>query len=465
MPEPFASATTLLTNVSNAIRQVYHKDFPEMHRRFGGKTNRMFKPSKLRVDGDGVNVQVEDHLSYPARFGKDLNGDFHTPRTFGAQTYKVTLSEVEASNDFSRLAASAQVTWTDIKRVMNKKASAVDFADKTVKELLGHVGETTAVHRHLDKTARVCLLNGTPAQNDNRIFANCSATPAASTYGARVPIDNGSIATLPRGMFVDSYTGTTKDYSLWVSDYNPRDKSVGFYGLDGNGDPDNTVDISNIANNDAIYISGEKDKGLISLGEWFKDPGDIGDGDSHFSKDRAVPDNRWMLPHTSGPTSLTPFQPEHIDDLCIELGYIEEDPEGGYIALTTPELEQAYRDAVGEDIFIPFPSKDEKGKLFATYGFDGNMYRHPTMGRIMLQADSIATPNKIRFLRPGDWETLYAPGSEFEFLPGEYGNWYRMESGTAGAGRTTVFRMDGLACFVDICTLPRYQAEIVNMSP
>ena len=94
------------------------------------------------------------------------------------------------------------------------------------------------------------------------------------------------------------------------------------------------------------------------------------------------------------------------------------------------------------------------------------MYRHPRLGRIMFEVDPLAPPNKIRFLRVGDWEMFSPRGAEqFTWLPGDNtgGNWYRMESTTPGNGKTTTIRMDGFLAFADGCFQPRRQAEIKNV--
>ena len=467
MSIPFDNATTLLTTGANALRTVYHDKFASMHNRFGSKTNRVFKPSKRRIDGNGIVVQVNDTNLYGARTDTDINADFPVPRAIGTNSYTVTLSETASSNHMRRMALSLQVTWMDLKRARNSEAAAVNWVQELVKQSMQNVGESTAIHRHLDQTGLVAQVNGTPASNDNRLFASCSAI--GTTGGARFPVDNGSIAALPAGLVLESRTGSTLDYYLYVTDYNPRDSSVGVYGLDNNsitGTPDSTENINGLADNDGLYLSGEYNKNILSLGHWFSDPSS---GDSFFGRDRTSPLYRWLLPHKSGPTSATQFTKSHLDDASVQMGYIEEETDGGYVVLTTPELEQRFRNEIGNDIIIQFPTDDQRGKLMANYGFDGSMYRHPHLGRVMIQSDPLAPANKIYLLRVGDWETLYAPteGGEygFEWLPGgEMNGWYRMPSSTSGNGNTTTFRMDGMLLMCDICLAPRKQAMIVNVT-
>lgn len=467
MTLPYDDAKTLLVTGANALRTVYREGFPKMHNRFGKKTNRVFKPSKRRIDGNGLVVQVSDSNLYGARTDTDINSDFPTPRAIGTDSYTVTLSETASSNHLRRMALSLQVTWLDIKRRMSTNASAVDWVKELVRQSLENVGESTALHRHLDSTAKVCDINGTPAANDSRLFASCSAI--GTTGGARFPIDGGSIAAVPRGLVLESRTGSTLDYYVSVTDYNPRDTSLGVYGLNGNvatGEPTTSANINGLANNDSLYISGEYQKNILSLGHWFSDPSS---GDSFFGRDRTNPNYRWLLPHKSGPTTARQFTKTDLDNASIELGYITEESEGGYVILTTPELEQRYRNEVGKDVLIDWPTNEQKGKVLAQYGFDGGMYRHPTLGRVMLQSDPFAPANSIYGLRIGDWETLYAPteGGEYgwEWLPGgEMDGWYRMPSATAGGGNTTTFRMDGMMLMCDICADPRNQFQIVNVT-
>lgn len=469
MAQPYDGATTLLTDVADAVRTVYHEKFNAMISRFGKKTNRLFKMSKRRIDGNGITVQVMDRNLYGARTGTDINADFHTARSFSADNYTVSLSETAASNHMRRVALSLQVTHLDLKRKMNSKAAAVDFVEELVKQSMQNIGEHVALRRHLDSTAKIADINGTPARNDNRLFASCTAIDSPTTQGARFPVDGGSIAGLQAGMVLNSYTSTTQDYTLQVTDYNPRDKSVGVYGVDTVTDPLNgsaSVNITNLANNDSLYLSGEYNANILSIGHWFSTP--ASSGDSFFGKDRYLPINRYLLPHVSGPTTNTVFSKTHIDDLAIEMGYIEEDPDGGYIALTTPELEQRYRDEIGNDVIIQFPTDEGTKKLFANYGFEGSVYRHPTIGRIVLQADPFAPVEKVRFLKIGDWEQLTAPttGGEngWEWLPGDINGWYRMPSSTSGNGNTTTYRMDGMMLMCDICLAPRRQAQIINVT-
>lgn len=468
MAVPFDDATTALTTLSATVRNVYRDSFNQMISRFGSKTNRNFKMSKRVIDGANFIVQVNDRNIYGARANSDINADFPTPRAHSGSDFTVTLSETPSSNHMRRIASSLQVTWLDIKRNYSKKAWADDFKERLITGSMQDIAETTAIKRHLDSTGLLGSVTGTPAKNDDILLANCAAI--AATGGARFTLANGSLARVPAGIILHVFTSTgTLRYTVQVTDYNPRDNSVGVYGVDTATDPLNgssSVNISGIVSGDLIYLSGERNQNILSLGHWFSTPTA---SESFFGRDRTVATNRWLRPHRSGPTSNTLFSKTHIDDLCNQIGYIQEDPDSGYVAITTIELEQRYRNEIGNDIFIPFPNDESSKRLVAQYGFDGNMYRHPLLGKIVLQPDPLAPANKIRFLRIGDWETLTAPTSGgdngWEWLPGQTGGmWYRMPSSTPGNGDTTTFRADGLMLMCDICNYPRIQAELENVT-
>lgn len=467
MAVPFDDATTALTTLSATARTVYQETFNPMMNRFGSHTNRIFKMSKRVIDGGQYVIQVMDRNLYGARANTDINADFPTPRAHSGSSFTVTLSETPSSNHLRRIASSLQITWLDIKRNYSKKAWADDFKQRLMEQSMSDIAETVAVKRHLDSTGQLGTVSGTPTKNDNTVLASCSAI--AATGGARFTFANGSIARVQPGMILHAYTSAgVLRYTLQVTDYNPTDNSVGVYGVDVATDRLNgssSVNISGLVSGDVLYLSDEKNQNILSIGHWYSNPTA---SESFFGKDRTDPLNRWLIPHKSGPSSATLFSKTHIDDLSNQLGYIKEDPDKGYSAITTIELEQRYRNEIGNDIFIPIAADKTSDRLVAQYGFDGNMYRHPLLGKIVLQPDPLAPANKIRFLGFGAWETLVAPNSGgengWEWLPGQSGMFYRMPSSTPGNGDTTTYRADGLMLMCDICNFPKAQAEISNVT-
>ncbi len=461
MAIPFDDAQTWLTYQSAMIRQIYHPKYIQQVNRFGSRTNRLFNASKRTIEGDGVNVQVQDRRLYGARFQADRNADFGRARTFGSATYKVTMSDTPTASDFRRLGLPLQVSHDDVNRLYKDEVSSDNYITRLTKEAMENLTETMALHQHLDRTALLGTVSGTPRMNDNRLFASCSAL--AATGGARIVLTGGSLAAVPPNLELDIFPSgsSVKRFSVIVTDYNPRDNSVGLYGAGADGQVDTSISLAALASTDELYISGERNAGPILISDWFREPTT---GDSFYGKDRTSPLNRWMLPHKSGPTTNTLFTRTFLDNAMTEMGYITEDPEGGYQCITTMELEQRYRQEIGNDVLVQYPTAEQQGKLVASYGFDAALYRHPTAGRIVLTPDAFAPPNKIRFLRIGDWEMQYYGSNTFEWLPGWVGNWSRMQSSTPGGGYTTTYRMEGMLSLAGICTFPRRQLEIGNVT-
>lgn len=474
MAEPQDSATTLLTTASNALRTVYRDSFDDMYGRFT-QFNRIFTPSKRRIDGNGIVIQVQDKNMYGARMNTDINAAFPTPGTFNASSYTATLSETAGSNHFRRHALSLRTSWLDIQRVTNKEVAAVDYVAQLVSQSAANIDESMALHRQLPSTALLGTVNGTEKKNDNYVYADCGAT--AATGGARILVSGAAISAFPRGLKLDVYAagGASRfPNGVMVTDFNPVDGSVGLVGLTSAGAEDSTSgldaglapggsDIRAIATTDELYISGEKDKGWIGPGAWFTEPATS--GDSFFGRDRMAYSYRWLNPTHAGPTSSTQLSKTHIDAAALQIGYVSEDKGQAYMAVCPPDLEQRYRNEIGADVLLQFPTSEQKGELIAQYGFDGSMYRHPTLGRIMFQTDALAPTGQIRFYRLGDWEMLHVGSGAFEWLSdGGNAGWYRVTSATGGAGKTTFYQMDGMMAGCDICTKPRLQFRIKNVT-
>lgn len=461
MSSPFDGAQTFLTSVSNLVRQVYHDRFEDMYEEFT-RINKLFRPTKTPIDGDGWNIQVRSSNMHAARTNTDLNADFGTPRAYGVDTYKITLSETPSSNDVRRLDLSLQKTWLDAHRAYTKKVSPESYSEALISQANQDIDASMARHRYMSVDSKLGDVNGTPKKNDRETYSACAAI--ATTGGARVQVDGGSLANFAAGMYLDRYTSNTLDGQVYITDVNPSDQSVGMLALNAQGNPDSTVNMNDIADNDSFYATGEKDKGLKSFGYWFSTPAA---SESFFGRDRTSTTYRWLNPTRTGPSAERQFVKTDIDDLAISLSYVIGDsPMGAYLAIMTPELSQRYRNEIGNDVLIQFPSTEQKGDLIAQYGFDGELYRHPRLGRIVFEVDPLALPNKIRFLRVGDWEMFSPRGADqFTWLPGDNtgGNWYRMESSTPGNGKTTTIRMDGFLALADGCFLPRRQAEINNV--
>lgn len=439
---------------------MWAEEFEDQHYRWGRQINRLFRPSKKKVNGDGVVIQTKSSNMFAAQVDNDLNADFPAARSFGVQSYTIRLSEDPLLNDLRRVSIGLQLTHLDLKRVYTKEVSPVDFTEEQISQAKADVMERIAINRYLPQTGLIGTISGTPKRNNAKTMTDASAL--TTTGGARFQLSGASLAIFQRGRLIDVYTGTTKRFTVYVTDYNPQDGSVGVYGLDGNGSPSSSVNISTIAANDSLYFVNGYNKGLRSMGHWFSTPTS---GESFFGRDRTDADFRWLDIHRSGPATASKFSPSYFDTLATEMAYISEDGEDATLCVTTPEIEQTFRQSVGNDLFVQYPSAEQRGKLIASYGFDGMLYRHPRLGRMNVNVDALCPPNRIRGFGIGDWKTYFPAGYEtFEWLDGEMGIWYRMQSSTPGAGKTTTYRADGMVALCDVCFRPRRQWEISNVT-
>jgi hypothetical protein len=451
-----------LLSMDNCLRTVYHPSVEKVHGRFGGNVAKLIRQSKRRIDGDNLTIDTRVHNSFAARWGRNLNAGFGNADIFGFGRYAVRVSETAAENDMGRISVKKAITDLDLQRVTSRGAAAVaDFLKDYLEDTIKDIEESRARVQYLGTNGLLGTVGTTtPTKNDTKLISTASAI--AATGGARVKLGSGSIALFQRHRKLDVYNGNTKRFSVFVTDSNPRDNSVGLHGVDANGNESIAVDISAIAAGDAFYVEGEKDISPITLAAWLAEPVA---GESFFGKDRTLADNRWMQPHFSGPTSATTFDPGVIDQAAVELGYINEDPEGGYLMFARPEIIMDFQNAVGADKILPWPTPEQKGKVLAQYGFDGAVYRHANLGRLMLHADVLMPQNEIWLLKPGSWEQLNAIAGKWRWMEGENGMWYRPETGTPGEGRGTVWHADGYGLACTICTRPWENVVIKNVVP
>ena len=460
---------TLLTSLTAALREDYLPDFVETTHRFGRKINRTVTPSRREVTGDGVNIQLEEGKVYAARFSRNIHGAFPTPRGYRATSYKPTLSEAEADNDFSVIKSSARTTWMELQRIKTTDTNAIgDIAERLYKQMFEDVDESRAIHRVIRSTAQVGTVHSSdaPKQDDAETYDGATATPTASGE-ARFKVEDVPIAIFQPNRLIDVVDASTNavNVTVRVRNYNPRDKSIGVIAVDDDLEDDTatTLDSSLITTSDLLYLHDEKDKGMVSLGEWFASPTASED---FFGKDRTDGNQRHLRPTVVGPSSTATFTKTYFDDLAIALGHVAEDPDAARMAWMSPEMHQSFRDEMGEDVMAQWPTDSARRRIVAQYGFDSALYRHPLLGMVALEADALCPTDAIWLPRLGDWEALYGLPDRFTLLPGELAqNWYREQADEPNTGKGTVFRVDGMEIVCDVCLNPRMQGKIENLSP
>lgn len=465
MAEPFDSST-ILEDVSSIIQTQYMPDFVTQIQRFGATTNRLFSPKQEVISGDGMTMQTEHRAADNARFSTSPLGAFANPDAFQATTLRIRFNRsTPSSNDVSEISASVQVDDIDVQEA--GKGSIVDFVDRVYGQVMPDYNEKLAIHRHIGRTAQLALVNGTPTLNNSWYYAGATGT-ATIAGGGRIKVDNGSIAYFKPGVrldFVTAATTTVTAGNILVTDVNTSDLSVGLsYQSSGSGSPtrDSTGDLASIADNNEIYFSGEQDKGMYSLGAWYERP----TASESFlgGVDRTTAGYRWMLPTaTREGSSSAKITKSMWNDLAIAMGFRAEDKHS-VVVMSDPTIHQSMRDEIGEDAFIEIPVNDDRMKRFANFGSVGLNYQHGVFGVVQITADPLCLPNRVRFISPETWLSLYAGWKGLRPVKEGSNHWYRMQSETPNTGKSKFWKADWYALQVDFCKQPWKNGEILNVS-
>jgi hypothetical protein len=456
------NATTVLGDLSDLLKELYFPELIEVSYRHGNLFTRMFAPRSEPVKGDGENFKFETAKGDTIRFSRSPLRDFAAPRPFQADELKVRFSENSATNDFSEISGSGQVSHLDIINAAGSEGSIVKMAERIVKQVREDFQDKLALHHNIDQTAKVALVNGTRKNNDSWYMDGASSYTTDAT-SMRCYIDGGSIAAFKPGRVFDIYdsSGNLHFAGAEVTDINADDGSVGFE----RHDEDSTADFDDVADNDIFYLSGERNAGMYGMAAWMSRPTD---GETFIGGvDRSDADKRYMIPQaTREGASAAVFSKSHFDDAAIAAGFVYEE-DAPVTILADPKLTQAIRNEFGEDAFVQIPTGDDRMKRFANIGSMGLNYQHPQYGIVKVMQDALVTPNSVRILTPADWLMLYYGYKGLQFMPtGEgQGVWYRMESDTPGNGKSKYYKCDayvpGVTAF---CTRPNRQCTILNVT-
>lgn len=469
MAEPRDSAS-FLEDVSDIAQTQYFPNFDDQTgARLSMVTNKLFKPDSQEVTGTGKVFQVEAKTADNVRFSTDPMAQA-SPDMFQPKQMTVRFNKDDPTlSDFSSVDAAFRTTDIDIKEA--GKGSIVDFVERMYKNIMPQFEYSLAVHRHLGRTARVALVNGTPVTNAAKNYVS-TAGAGSNTVGIRFPVDNGSIAAIRPGHRLDIYNGTTGVITagnVEVTDVNVADRSIGVkYNSAGfiatRTSTGGAGALAAVADNDVIYYSGEKNKGMYSFGAYLTLPAAFGDS-FIGGKDRQDKDFRWLNPTTTreAETSNARLTQSMFNDLAIAMGFIDE--EHGVVCMSDPTLHQAIRDAVGEDSFINIPTSDSRMERFANFGSVGLNYQHGQFGLVKVVSDPLAMPNRVSFFTPETWRTLFYAWKGLRVLAGDGpGGWYRMTSETPGAGKSKYWQVDWQALCMDFCFQPWKNGQIYAVS-
>jgi len=477
MAEPISSATTL-QDVLAVVQEQYDNRFDEQSFRHGRTINRLFMPDKRVASGDGITFQAEVSSSDTARFSSSPLSAIASPEAFAPAKLKIRWNETGSANDFSRLSASAQVSYYEL--INGSAGTVVDVAERVHRQLMQDADEKSALMRHRPKNGAIATVSGTPTENDSWKIASATSTPD-TTDGIRFTISEGSLAAFQPGTRV-AITDTSSSAAVIAANIrvdskgpNLDDGSVGFvYDATGTPNPSSEAGagVAGVASGDIVYLAnrnGTIATGVNSLGSWFTPP--AASGDSFIGgADRAAVANRWLMTTNlrEGSTARK-ISKSDFDSAAIAAGYVEDDQKG-VVAFANLELVQAIRNEVGEDAFISFPIDDSRAKRFMNFGTMGLNYQHPSFGVVKIIGDPLAPKNTVRMCRMGDWTSVSWGHREFRIISGgdQGGGWYRtQETTTSGEnyGKGLIYKVDGIVPgMCDYCRVPKRQVQIMNVT-
>lgn len=471
-----------LEDVSSLIQQDYFTRYEEeWFDRVGMITNRFFKPDTERIGGDGKTMQFEYAPSDTMRNSTSMLGAFANPDLFEPGTIKVRFNKQTTACDFVRVSGSCQTNDIDLEN--GKLGSIVDFVQRMQEQIEPSYDENMAIHRNLTRGANLAMVNGTPTLNNGDcITATAGSVAATGTAtnagGARFKVDNGSISYFRRGRRLDigAYTPSTGAFvahasNVRVTDVNYVDNSiaVSFTASGGSTTQDARISTGNLANvvdNDYIFLSGEANAGLFSLGAYMST---ANAGESFIGGvDRTTSSYRFMLPVTLNYSAAnTPITKSIVDQLALAMGYRVE-KQIAVTVVTPPDLHQKLRNEYTEAAFLNIPDGDNRLQRFGNLGTLGLNYQHPVFGLVKVLADPLATPGTLRCIMPDKWRALQYGPKGLKMMPGQGGGakagFYRVTETAPNTGLSMVWKCDWYALHCDWCFNPGAQGQVVGLT-
>lgn len=452
MAEPQDSATIVFEDLTAGLMTQYEGGLHSQFERLGSTTNRWFKPNKKRLTGKDFEVKVEHRRLANARVSDDVFAAFPTPRAYGLTTYTISIDETSADNDLHRVATSIRVSHVDIKRAMNNPHEVVNLVERLRTEAVEDANNSVALHRWLDTNSTLATVDGDPVQNDNFFYGSGSAH--TNQTSCRAKLTSGSIGRFTDGMVIDVRNSGGADYAangedVTVIDVNVVDKSIGISG---------SADLAAITTGDTLHLSDEYGNSITSMGAWF------GGETTIFGVNRATGGNRWMIPtRTRVGATAAPWNPEFLNEAALAAGYIR-DERSRFVGFTTPDIMNDVIEKADEKTVFQAPLTANSNP-FATYGFKGFIYFHPSFGELALQTDPYCADGIVRIMDMSTWGSLWGTTENFQWLPAELGGiWTRLNQSTSSVQKGMFYEANGYLTLCDYCKIPRRNIDITNIS-
>lgn len=465
MAEPI-DAAIFLEDGSAIFQTQYMDDWTEeFPGRFGSITNKMVKPYMEIAATDGITMQFKYGHADSVRTDTNPLGDMAAPRMSEGGTLRIRFNrQTPSSNDFTHITAACQF---DIYTLENKsKGTIVDFVKDIYDQVMPDYNEKLANLRNSPRSGALALVNGTAKLNNHRLYASATGT-ATNAGGIRVQVDNGSIASFRRNIFVDFInpsTGAVRAGNIRINRTNTADLSFGAeFVTSGPTGNLSTGDLSTVADNDIIVYSGTYNKGYYGFASWFGIPSS---GESFLGGvDRSTANYSHMVPTSTREGSASArITAAHFDDLAIAMGFLSEDPTLGLAWVTDPTLHTALRRELGEDSFREIPIDDPQMKRFMNFGSVGLNYQHPTFGLVKIMADPLVNPGTLRCIATETWKSVFVNHRGLRPVTESGSHWYRMQQATPNSGKGLIYKADWFGDQTDFCTQPWKNGQILHLS-
>ena len=453
-------ATLTLQDVSLVVREQYDKKYYIQTQRMGGATLQMLKYETLKFGSDGKTFQSETERYDTFRGDTNSISDFSAPGQFTPRNLKVRWNEnTPSSNDFLKISGSGQLTEYAVNGANNDDLAIVSLSNKIAKDMAEDHAEKRAWYMSVPRSAKLLLNNGTRKNNDSNLFASCTTYTTGSTT-MRAQVDGGSLAFIKEGVSYDFYTsaGVLHFSGARCTDVNLGDSSAAFT----RNNSDSTANFDSIADNDVIYLSGSRNKGMWSPEAWFSA---ATAGESFIGGvDRTTSSYQWLNTITKSAGTSRQIRLTDFGDLCTAIGYYK-DGERILVATSTPEITETLRRLIGDAAFVPWTQVGEKTqKRYASFGMLGLNYQHPVVGMMVIASDVMAPQDKVRLFEPETWRSLQYGKAGLTFMNGDNGIWTRQQSTVAGNGGSMIYRAEAYSNEATFCTIPKKNAQLTDVT-
>lgn len=471
MAQPFDSAITQQT-VSNILQTQYLDKvllWPYMN---GSVTNRLVQPMDHAIVGAGEEWKFKRWGGDHVRISNDALPDFDTAQPFDVQTITVRWNERDpSSNDFTHLSASGRVSDYQFDSA-DSEGAILDIVETINGDIRDDYNWSLAALRRIPRSGQIGLQNGTAKNNDHGLFASCTAYTASAT-SVRIQVDNTSLPLFRKGKLYDLYSsgGALQISNIRCTDTQPTDTSSGSQGsvafeiVTGKSSVANfgATASTYFGDNAIFYVAGSKNKAMYSVEAWMTSPTS---SDSFIGgRNRSQSAYQGLMPTlTRASDTASKISKDMFDVAGTSLAFVAENANMTRVALANPRLISALKAQYDAAAFVTWPSTDDREKRFGNLGSMGVNIQEPTLGTIKLVGDPFMVPDHVDLMVMGTWWQGYRGAKGLKILPGEKGMWYRMQSATAGAGKSMYWQMDAYANLVDLCNNPRVNCRIQNVT-